>query len=676
MNKESTGFFIFKIFLFSSLLIVLGLFYWSSTIVEDRLQSLKLEVLKIEQDLSSLHLESKENKLLIPYSLNNSIVNTQNILQPHSFYTTILPKLLGKNFVPLGIQHVATIGKPDTLHPFSNWSQVAYWHDLCNVSVGKLKFGLYETLTEDMGLTMEEIKNKETGFSQFVIHLRNDVFWQPLKQDFFSSEMILAPQFLKKTQVTAQDFKFFYDVIMNPYLQEPGIVALRAYYNDLEEFKVIDDFTFIVRWKANSKGDIKYIAKQMTGALKPLARWVYQYFPNGKKIIEDDAEEDTYKTNSLFAQNFSEHFAKNIIVSCGPWIFDGMSDKQINFIRNKDFYNPKAALTEKIENEFKTSPDNLWQSFKNGKLDSYTLQPNQLTELKSFMESEIYKKQIAEGCSINRLDYVGRSYSYIGWNEARPFFKSAKTRRALTMAIDRRRIIQDNLNGLGIEITGTFYRYSDAYDPSIKPLPYSPNEAKRLLEEEGWIDREGDGVIKKLIDKTLVPFRFVLTYYVKNSTSKSICEYVSTTLKEIGIDCQLNGVDIADISSIFDDKNFDAISLGWALGTPPENPRQLWYSSSSKEKGSSNAIGFSNEQIDNIIDALDYEYDKDKRIALYKAFDAIIHEEQPYTFLYTPKTAFLYRNYLKNVFIPIDRPDLIPGANIAEPDPSIFWIEH
>jgi peptide/nickel transport system substrate-binding protein len=154
-----------------------------------------------------------------------------------------------------------------------------------------------------------------------------------------------------------------------------------------------------------------------------------------------------------------------------------------------------------------------------------------------------------------------------------------------------------------------------------------------------------------------------------------ICEYIATSLREIGIDCQFAGLDVTDLSRQFDDKNFDAIFMGWKLGTPPEDPRQLWHSSGAKEKGSSNMIGFSNPKIDEIIDNLNYEYDKDKRILLYHRFHQIIHEEEPYTFLYTPKMRLLYRQHVKNIFIPRERQDLIPGANIPEPNTQAIWLE-
>lgn len=726
MTKEPIGLYIFRFIMGFALFAFMCMLYWSSVILEGHLQALRSDMSYIKNDIYNLRTENErirsdilqaidkdEQELKLIYcrgadcasraaDLTSPVPSTSsdpassnnpanpktsetypNLLSVDPFFTNTLPKLLGKNFVQRGIQRTAVVGKPDNLHPFTNWSQVTGWHGLCTVSAARSEFGKYETFAQDMALRIEERINEKTKAPEFWVFLRNNVFWQPLKKEFFSSDSKLAPQFFRKNQVTAEDYKFFFDAMMNPYVQEPGAVSLRTYYSALQEIEVLDSMTFVVRWKTEPVVEadgktvqkVKYMAKQMTGGLRPLASFVYKYFMDGKKIIEDDSAKDPYRTNSVWAQNFAQHWAKNVIVSCGPWTFDGMTDRQISFVRNPDFFLTTAALTEGIETEFKDSPDNVWQEFKNNRLDSYALQPTQLAEFKSFLDSPAYKQQASKSAAINRLDFLGRSYSYIGWNGAKPYFNSAKVRRALTMSIDRRRIIQENLNGLGIEINGTFARSSPAYDESIAPWPFNPQQAKRMLEQEGWYDSDGDGIIDKEIDGRRVPFRFSLTYFVKNPLSKSVSEYIVTALKEVGIEARLKGVDIADLSAVFDDKEFDALSLAWTLGTPPEDPRQLWHSFGAKEKGSSNAVGFANAEIDKIIDQLDYEYDIEKRIALYHQFDRIIHEEQPYTFLFTPKTVFLYREYLKNVFIPEDRQDLVPGANVAEPDSSIFWLD-
>ncbi|MCB1149423.1 MAG: permease, partial [Chlamydiia bacterium] len=145
-------------------------------------------------------------------------------------------------------------------------------------------------------------------------------------------------------------------------------------------------------------------------------------------------------------------------------------------------------------------------------------------------------------------------------------------------------------------------------------------------------------------------------------------------LKEIGIDVRLNGLDLSDLSRETDDKSFDALFMAWALGTPPDDPRQLWYSTGADQKGSSNLVSFRNSEVDRIIDALDFEYDPEKRLELYHRFHQIIHEEQPYTFIHIPKATLVYRTYVNGVFIPADRQDLIPGADVSEPQTDGFWL--
>lgn len=687
MNKEPIGLYIFRFILGFGLLAFMCMLYWSSTLIENDIRGLRSDISKLKSDLISHHnnaekvrVATSSNKLQTSSNIDRTL---PNLLKEDKFYSETLPKLLGKDFTPSGVQTRDAVTKPNNLHPFSNWSNISAWNDLCNVTAAQSEFGKFETFAPNMALKIEERAHPKTGITEFWVFLRDDVYWQPLKPEFFSDNIQLAPHFLQKHQVTAEDYKFFFDAFRNPYVQEPQAVVLRSFYNTLEEIEIVDKFTFIVRWKervfedANGKkvSRIKYVAKGLTGGLKPLASFVYKYFPDGTKVIEDDADPDTYRTNSVWAQNFAEHWAKNIIVSCGAWTFDGMTDRQIKFVRNSDFYSPLAALTAGIDVNFKASADNIWQDFKSNALDTYALPPGEVLEFADFLKSDQYRQQKENGNAIKQLDYVSRIYSYIGWNQAKPYFKSKKVRQAMTMAIDRKRIIEQNLNGMGIEITGPFYPFSPSYDTSIPPWPFDPQRARRMLEEEGWFDSDGDGILEKMIDGKPTPFKFSLTYFVKNPTSKSVCEYISTALKEIGIICNLNGVDLADISASFDDKSFDALHLAWVLGSPPEDLRQLWSSAGAKEKSSSNMVGFSNAEADEIIDKIEYEDDPKKRLELYHRFHAIIYDEQPYTFLYTPKVIFLYREYVQNVFLPVQHQELVPGANIAEPDPTIFWLK-
>ncbi|KAF3363307.1 putative substrate binding protein [Chlamydiales bacterium STE3] len=689
MIKEPIVAYFFRWIIILSLLSFMVMLYWSSLLVEENLHIVKQDLKDVKQQLTALkalpnqRLFQEEEKYIKPKIPRKMDPSLPNLLTEDLFYKDTLPKMVGSDFAIEGTRKTINLGKPENLHPFSGWAFVREWWGFCSVGVAKPQTGKYETYSPDMAIKVEERFQEGTGIPEYWVHLRNDVFWQPLEQSWFQNPLTLNSHFLKKHPVTAHDFKFAYDAAMNPFVSEATAVGMRMYYEDLEEFRIEDDFTFVVRWKASSfeeeSGKVytrnKYSTKNLTLALFPLASFVYQYLPDGRKIIEEDVEGNTYKTNSVWAQNFMNHWAKNVIPSCGPWIFDGMTEKSIRFRRNPDYYFPLAVLVDALEVQFKESNENAWQEFKAAGADEIVLRPDNILDLELFLESAMYKKQLSKNLGIQTLKYFDRAFSYIGWNEKNPLFTNKKVRQALTHAIDRKRIIKDILHGMGVETTAPFFPFSPSYDQSIEPLPYDVEMARRLLEEEGWYDSEGEGVLKKEIDGAKVPFEFTLVYFAKSSFTKTIVDYTITALKEVGIRCIPRGVDVADLTAIFDDKNFDACLMAWSLSAPPENPRQLWHSASAQEKGSANAIGFANKEIDQIIDTLDFEYDPQKRLQLYHKFHQILYDEMPYTFLYVPKVALVYREYLQNVFIPAERQDLIPGANMVEPLSELYWIK-
>lgn len=666
-------------------LILLGANYWSMVLQEEDLKYMRQEVGELKREIRQLKFKHSSSPLPISKRASQMSEKYPNLLEEDPFFTTTLPALLGDNFIPHGTRREAILGRLESLHPFNGFREVVKLQDMCSVTVAQLQFGKYETMTPHMAIKLEARPiREEPEAEEFWVHLREDVYWQPLNRAHFPKDFTLASHFLKKHPVTAHDFKFYFDAIMNPHISEPKAASLRTYLGEIEEFRVVDDYTFVVRWKrervkeagSEEVSKVKFSAKLLTGSLQPLPCFVYQYFPDGKKIIDDEGDPDIYRYHSVWAQNFVHHFAKNIIVSCGPWIFDGMNEEGIKFKRNSDFHNPYIALTEEIHFSFKESYDAIWQDFKAGKIDMCRIAPSQLPELENFYTSSIYQEQKSNSKAIKELDFVDTVYYYIGWNEASPYFESKKVRQAMTMMIDRNRIIHQNLNDMGLMVTGPFFCCSPSYDKEVEPWPYNPYDARRLLEEEGWLDLDGDGIREKSIRGKKVLFRFTLTYYAKNLSTKIICEYIATSLREVGIDCQLNGLDIADLSLAFEDKNFDALYMGWSLGTPPDDPKQLWHSSGAKEKGSSNAVGYADPESDAIIEKLQYVYNPEERSSLYHKFHRIIHEEAPYTFLYSPKARLLYREYIQNLFIPEERQDLVPGADISEPDFRVIWLSN
>ena len=81
-----------------------------------------------------------------------------------------------------------------------------------------------------------------------------------------------------------------------------------------------------------------------------------------------------------------------------------------------------------------------------------------------------------------------------------------------------------------------------------------------------------------------------------------------------------------------DSRSYEACTLGWASNFDPD-PYQIWHSSQIEGEGS-NHIGYCNPKLDTMIEELRATFDMDKRIEYTRSIARLLHEEQPYTFLF------------------------------------------
>lgn len=688
------GFFLYKI-LNAVIVAVLVLLYWSSDLIERDVKSLKTGLDGLREDVRELIKTVSKNKCSNTASSGKQIVAPlqkeivgdplrPNLLIADPYLEKTLPNMLGEDFSTSGSLSFAFVGRPDNLNPFNGFARVCSLYDICVPGLISPHIGKFEEFAPELAVKIEEIIVEDgTGDKEFRIYLRKGVYWSPLNPKHFPKSFNLDEHFCRPHLVTAHDFKFFYDVVMNPYVSEMRAVALRKDFENIVDFSVVDDHTFTVRWRAQevigSDGlpvkKVRYSVLMDTFCIKPLPRFVYQYFPDGKKIVETDDDPLTYQNNSVWAQNFASHWAGNYIVSIGPYIFNGQDDHTLSLVRNPDHYQPLKCLVDKVSVVMKDSIDGIFNDFKTGRLDFCFLAPNHMDNLDAFMQSEAYRTQAAQGMAVKEVIGADNAYSYLGWNMQSVFFESKKVRQAMNMLVDKDRIIEQIFNGRAFSVTGPFSVFSPSYNNQVEGWVFSPEEAERLLEEEGWVDSDGDGIREKEIDGVKVPFRFTVCYYVQSSNTKHLAELISMSLKSAGIDCRLMGLSLADLSKRFEEKNFDALIMGWCLGSPPEDPRSLWHSEGAYQKGSGNVVGFNNAEADDLIEKLTYEEDRRERRSLYHRLHELIHEEAPYLFLFSRKTTVLYREYVRNIFVPKFRTDLIPGAEDQEVNFSIVWID-
>lgn len=144
---------------------------------------------------------------------------------------------------------------------------------------------------------------------------------------------------------------------------------------------------------------------------------------------------------------------------------------------------------------------------------------------------------------------------------------------------------------------------------------------------------------------------------------------IQETLAAAGIDMKIQNLEWSVYLQRLQDKNFEACCLGWQSPFDPD-PYQIWHSSQADLPGSSNHIGFRNHEADRLIEELRATFDMERRIELARRFEALLHEEQPYTFLFVPYQLEARSGRYRNVRVfPGGIPDLIQWVPQAEQRP-------
>ncbi len=333
------------------------------------------------------------------------------------------------------------------------------------------------------------------------------------------------------------------------------------------------------------------------------------------------------------ADNFNQHPIGRRPVGTGPYrLMHWDTGKEIVLTRNEDYWGEKPHLNRIV---FKIITDSTvaLQVLKQGGLDLMGLRPIQWvrqTQTKRFEEN------------FQKLKYFLPSYSYIGWNMRRPLFADRRVRQAMTMLMDRDMILKKVLFGLGTVINGTFYINSPEYNHNLKPYPFDPKAAVALLRDAGWADRNGGGVL----ERDGVPFAFEFLISAGSKFGEQIATILQENLKGVGIKMEIRKLEWAVFVQRVDEHNFDACTMGWSLGWDTD-PYQLWHSSQA-DKGS-NFVGFRSEEADRLIEAARQEFDPPKRRLLFNRFSEILHEEQPYTFLFTTDALVAVARRFQNV---------------------------
>lgn len=249
-----------------------------------------------------------------------------------------------------------------------------------------------------------------------------------------------------------------------------------------------------------------------------------------------------------------------------------------------------------------------------------------------------------------RIDHLGvetNGYQFFGSryimevNTRRPELSDRRVRQAISHAVDVDFILDNVFCGYGVKSTGPVPAELTAfYTPDVPSYAFDPQRAEALLDEAGY-PRGAGGVRFKIFHDPL-PF---------GGSYTRAAEVVKQNLQDVGIEVEIRMQDTPTwLTRIYTDYDFDLTSNTPSALPDPTLGIQRVYWSKNIIKGApfSNGSGYSNPEMDEVLEAAASEPDAEKRKALFNRMQVIAQTDLPVIDLFVLQRTTIYDKKLKN----------------------------
>jgi peptide/nickel transport system substrate-binding protein len=237
---------------------------------------------------------------------------------------------------------------------------------------------------------------------------------------------------------TAEDVKFSLERILDPKTAAP----YRMYYEGIESIRIADPLTVKIKVK---KFDSMFLFN--------MAR--------GDAVIVPRQAADKLKSQP---------------VGTGPFKFaEWKRGDSIVLVKNADYHLKGVPYLDRVVFKFIPDPSSQLAALRAGDVDviAYDLAPENAAALEKDARFKVLQGHTT-------TDVI------MAMNHSKKPFSDIKVRQAITLAIDRRAVVQGAMSGFGTPI-GSHMDPTNPYYVDLSGLyPYNPEMAKRLLAEAGY----------------------------------------------------------------------------------------------------------------------------------------------------------------------------------------------
>ncbi|WP_394584434.1 ABC transporter substrate-binding protein [Cytobacillus firmus] len=265
------------------------------------------------------------------------------------------------------------------------------------------------------------------------------------------------------------------------------------------------------------------------------------------------------------------------------------------------------------------------------------LQAGELDVISSSISPELVE-QFSSNPALKVVRGPGYSTSLFQINAEKYPMTETAFRQAIDFAIDKENLVKTVLLGYAeVGSPGFIHPSSSYFNSELKPV-FDKEKAKQILEEAGFIDKDGDGFREdqegKKIDLTTL-------VYSGNPIRIRTAELISEALNEVGIKNAVKAMDSTTVDSLmwpdFDvskGRDYDLGVWSWSntMQLFPDRMNDLFHSDPAI--GSVNIGGYKNSEFDQLGEKLKQTYDENERLSLIKEIQAFVAEDAPIIPLY------------------------------------------
>lgn len=366
--------------------------------------------------------------------------------------------------------------------------------------------------------------------------------------------------------------------------------------------KAPDDYTLIVELKE----PVAYFASLVS---------FYTFVPQNQNFFKEHKE--TYATSV-------DDFMGN-----GPYkLVSWDSESKIILEKANTYWNNKNIKINRIEMSIISDISASLKAYRNDELDWSPLPPEEIIKYKD---------------SPDFTSWEDGSISYFQFNISKKLFSNKKIRRAISMAIDRKTLVNKVKYGAGSVaesfvpgiIPGKKKTFREDYLQSAYGIGYNPEEAKKLFSEglaELGIKVSDIGEISMLTEN--------------NDVSIRESQFYQEQLKvNLGLEVQLEPVTFQVKIQRISEKDFDFVLSGWGPDyNDPMTFLDLWLSTSLE-----NNTNWASPEYDKIINNANKELNPLKRMDLLASAEKLLMKEMPVVPIFYKKRVALIKPKLKNV---------------------------